>query len=101
MRRLLASILVAAVLAAAVLLVAVGGTALPAVAAPAPVAGTAQADGGGSPSIIPDPDEEGTSNMVGLAVVTVLFGAWIAGGAFLLVRARRRRDGGPAAVDRS
>lgn len=49
------------------------------------------------PDIIPDPDPEGggrPTNWGGLVVVGILLAVWVGVGAFLLVRARRRREVG-------
>jgi hypothetical protein len=47
-------------------------------------------DAGGH-SIIGSPDGEGTNNIGGLVVGTVLLGGWLAGGALLVRSGRRRR----------
>ena len=71
--------------------------AAPAGAAPAapPAAASfaqqADGEGGGAPSIIPDPDDRGKNNVGGLIVGTVLLGGWLGAGTVMFVRARRRR----------
>jgi hypothetical protein len=66
----------------------------PAGAASGPTAALAQqsdGEGGGAPSIIPDPNDRGTNNIGGLIVGTVLLGGWLGAGSVMFVRARRRR----------
>lgn len=44
------------------------------------------------PSIVPKPTDDGTTNVGGLIVGTLLIGGWLALGAVLFLRGRRRRQ---------
>ena len=48
-------------------------------------------DAGGSPSIIPSPNERGENNYGGLIVGVVLLGGWALTGYLLYCQAQRRR----------